>query len=148
MGLLDQFYARCGKLPANMPRVGFMPLFTEFLRRPAHMLGQHEVPVVQQAGLCCPIGNSPADDSAIRAMGLERQESALLGLRREKMVAVIEEQKLEIGPAHVMKRTRKVRRWVHCSRGRNDGNQMENQPKVYHPAPVWVGLSRILFGRS
>src|SRR5208337_383483 len=78
---------------------------------------------------------SPADDGPVRALGLERQQGAFLGLGREEVVAVVEVQGFEIRLAHAMYRTCEFGRWIHCRRGDDDGHEVEHQPEVNHPAP-------------
>ncbi len=135
MGLLDQPHPGGAMGVAKMPRVRLMPLVARFLGSLAHVFGQHEVSVVEQTGLSRPVRNSPAEDGSVRALGLERQESAFLGLGREEVVAVIEEQGLEIRLAEVMHETCELGRWVHRRRGAEDGHEMEHEPDVHNPAP-------------
>ena len=102
MGLLDQLHSRSAVLAANVLGVRLMPLVAKFFGRLTHVFGQHEVSVVKQTGLRRAVRNSTVDDGPVRAFGLERQEGAFFRLRREEMVAVVEEQGVEIGLAHVM----------------------------------------------
>ena len=56
-----------------------------------HVLGQHEMPVIEQPGHDFAVGNPPGDDRAVGALGLESEERAVARLGGEEMVAVVED---------------------------------------------------------
>jgi hypothetical protein len=61
--------------------------------------------------------------------------------------SVQEEQGSEIGLKCVMHRTCEFGRWVHRRRGDDDGHEVENEPEVYHPAPVSATVTVLGRGR-
>ena len=64
------------------------------------------------------------------------------------MVAVVEEQGVEIGLRYVIHRTCEFGRWVHRRRGDDDSHEVENEPEVYHPEPVSATLTMPGRGQS
>ena len=74
--------------------------------------------VIQEAGKCLAVGDVPADDGSVGALGLEGEQRALGRLGGEEMIAVVEVQKLEIGPEYAPGRLRSARTMGRPSRVR------------------------------
>ena len=116
--------------PAEVLGVRADPFVLQRFRRVFHLLGQHEMPVIEQARHDLAIGNPPADDGAVGALGLKRQERAVARLGGEEMIAVVEVQKLEIGLKQVPARLNEVGRRADGRRCDDDRRDVKDEPAL------------------
>src|SRR5262249_11860622 len=97
MRLLDQRHPARPLLPQNVLRVGFVPEPLHLLGRVAHVLGEHEVAVVEQSRLRRAIGDATAYDRPVLSLGDIRQQRALRRLGSEEVVAMIQKEEPQVG---------------------------------------------------
>ena len=92
-----------------MLRIRAEPFVAQRFRGIFHLLGQHEMTVIQQARHDVAIGNPPAHHGSVGPLRLKREESAVTRFGGEEMIAVVEVQDLKIGLKQIPARLNQVR---------------------------------------
>src|SRR5262245_2125199 len=134
MNLPSEAHSRGLVLVADVLGIRADPVLLQLLGSVAHVLGQHEMPVIQEARMNAPARDPAVDYRSVGPNSLEGQQRALAWFRCKEVISMVQVQELDIRLKHAPCRLNQVGCGSNRQGRDDDRRDVKDKPDVHCPS--------------